>query len=386
MNQPHPKIVSPNLPAAVDPGERPQGSHESWWRWLVQTFTSGGPGQCIFAINNACNAACDFCSFSLDILPRTAWQYVPLHGACSAIDVLSRLFVRYLIVSGGEPTLHADLDAIVRHARNRDMTVMLVTNGSRLSADRCRDLAAAGVSSMVISIDAASADTHERNRRLPNVCARIRAANAVLHDLGVQTTASVTVSRLVNDYDALADYLRQLGFDSVTFSYPLTHLPSSFLGHRASPLVEFTPAELDGHLEAIKRLKRTFPVVNPTAALDEMQRFVRGDPQRFECLGGYRYFYLDWNLLVWRCHSWHEPMCSIFDLDESRYVRDGCTRCMVDCYRDASVMQHVAVSATDALQAARQGRLLHAASRLLRRENLESLGAAAETQRWIRGL
>ena len=172
----------------------------------------------------------------------------------------------------------------------------------------------------------------------------------------------------------------------MTFSYPLNHLASSFLGYRASPLVEFTAAELDAHLEGIKRLKRSFAVVNPTAALEEMQRFVRGEVQRFECLGGYRYFYLDWDLMVWRCHSWDAPMCSVFDLDESRYVRDGCTKCMVDCYRDASVMQHVAVSATDAARDVRTGHLLRAASRLARWDNLVSIGAALETQKWIRGL
>jgi len=361
-------------------------ARESRWQWVKRTLQSGGPGQCIFAINNACNAACDFCSFALDVLPRAAWRYAPLEDACRAIDVLSGLFVRYLIVSGGEPTLHPDLDAIIGHARRRQLAVMLVTNGSRLTRKRCGELAAAGVSSMVISIDAPSASVHEANRRLPNVCQRIREANQELQSLGVQSTASVTVSRLLDDYDKLAAFLDELGFRTVTFSYPLTQLPSSFLGYRNSALVDLSPAELDAHFESIKRLKRSFAVVNPTAALEEMQRFMHGDTQRFECLGGYRYFYLDWDLRVWRCHNWHEPIGSIFELDETRYVRDGCTKCMVDCYRDASVMQHVAVNATDALRDARSGRLLSAASRLARWDNVESVRAALETRRWIRGL
>jgi len=364
----------------------PGASQESWWQWAKRTLQSGGPGQCIFAINNACNAGCAFCNFALDVLPRAEWRYVPVDDACRAIDVLSDLFIRYLIVSGGEPTLHPGLDAIIEHARRRHMGVLLVTNGSRLTRERCRTLVAAGVSSVVISVDAATPAAHEANRRLPGVCERIRVANAELALLGVQSTASVTVSRLIDDYEALGAFLRWLGFTTVTFSYPLTELPSSFLGYRDSPLVELTSEELDAHFEAIKRLKRSFAVVNPTAALEEMQRFVRGAPQRFECLGGYRYFYLDWNLMVWRCHSWAEPMCSVFDLDQSRYVRDGCTRCMVDCYRDASVMQHVAVSASDALRDLRSGHVLRAASRLARWSNVESIRAAAETERWIRGL
>ena len=311
---------------------------------------------------------------------------MPVDDACRAIDVLSKLFIRYLIVSGGEPTLHPDLEAIVRHARRRHMAVVLVSNGSRLTPQRCRQLVDAGVSSLVISVDAASAAVHEQNRRLPQVCDRIRAANAQLTALGVQTTASVTISHLVTDYDALAEFLRELGFRTVTFSYPLTKLPSSYLGYRSAPIVEFTADELHGHFESIKQLKRSFPVVNPAAAIDEMQRFVRGDAQRFECLGGYRYFYLDWNLMVWRCHSWAEPMCSIFELDESHYVRDGCTKCMVDCYRDASVMQHDAVSITDGVREMRKGHPLRGLSRLASWTNVVSVGAALKTQRWIRAL
>lgn len=374
-----------------EPNARPASppvvpDEESRWQWIKRTLKSGGPGQCIFAITNACNASCGFCNFALDVQPREHWHHVPLEGAKRAIDVLAKLFIRYLIVSGGEPTLHPDLEEIVRHAAKRRMTVLLVTNGSRLTPERCQALKDAGVTSMIISIDAATASVHEQNRKLPGVAEKIRRANQTLEELGIQATASVTVSRLVDDYDALAAFIRTLGFRSVTFSYPLTDLPSSFLGHRDSDLVSLSPEELNHHLEEIKRLKASFPVVNPTAGLEEMQRFIHKEPQRFECLGGYRYFYLDWELLVWRCHSWSEPMCSIFELDESRYMRDGCTRCMVDCYRDSSVMQHVAMNMTDALNDARRGRLVSAAKRLVKSSNVESIRAAFETQRWIRDL
>ncbi len=43
-------------------------------------------------------------------------------------------------------------------------------------------------------------------------------------------------------------------------------------------------------------------------------------------------------------------MCNIYEFDQSKLIRDGCTRCMIDCYRDPSVMQFVAISASDAWQ------------------------------------
>jgi MoaA/NifB/PqqE/SkfB family radical SAM enzyme len=356
---------------------------DSFASWLRQTLRTGGPGQCIWAINNGCNAGCGFCNFALDRLPRSDWAAVPLDRARRAIDVLHRLFVRYLIVTGGEPLLHPNVDDIIAHARQRGLTVLLVTNGSRLTEPRVRELAALGVSTFVISIDAETAEAHERNRRLPGVCEKIRAANRVLRELGVQSTASVTISRLVQDETALVEFVRSLGFTDLTFSYPLTGLSSSFLGYGRSELVEFSADELDARFERIKRLKKTFPILNPAAGIEEMQRFLRGEEQRFECLGGYRYFYLDWSCMLWRCHHWDAPICSIEEMDESRYVRDGCTSCMIDCFRDASVMQHVAVSASDALRDAASGRLVSAARRLVRGSNAESLSAAAEALRWL---
>ncbi len=47
-----------------------------------------------------------------------------------------------------------------------------------------------------------------------------------------------------------------------------------------------------------------------------MQRHLRREPERFGCLGGHKYFYLDWNLNLYRCHFWETPMCNIYDFDQ----------------------------------------------------------------------
>jgi MoaA/NifB/PqqE/SkfB family radical SAM enzyme len=349
---------------------------------LGLVLRSGGPGFCQFALNNACNANCGFCSFARDSLPKARWEFVPRRGAFDALDILDRNGIRYLVLTGGEPTLHPDLVAIVERAAGLGMKVMLVTNGGLLKPHKIEEWIGAGVSSLIISIDAADRATHEANRDLPGVCERIRDANCVLDRLGVHATASVTMSRLV-DYRALPDFLRSLGFRSVTFSYPLTHLGSNFLGFSSSHLVDYTPEELLAAFDAIKAMKKRFLVVNPTPSIEEMQRHIRGEEQRFPCLGGYRFFYLDWKLMLWRCHFWEEPMCSIDEFDGTLLVRDGCSRCRIDCYRDSSVMQHIAVSVHDAYQALRRGRMAEAGRALTRQGNLGSLRAVTEELPWL---
>jgi hypothetical protein len=79
-------------------------------------------------------------------------------------------------------------------------------------------------------------------------------------------------------------------------------------------------------------------------------------------------------------------MCSIFDFDDSRRIRDGCTRCMIDCYRDASVMQHVGVSLHDSVTHLRHGRWRAAAEVLFNRTVLDSLKSVCEGLGWINRL
>ena len=236
-----------------------------------------------------------------------------------------------------------------------------------------------------MSVDAHDAVKHERNRGLPDVCRKMKRANEVFAELGIQTTASITASKLIEDYAKLPDFLRSLGFKSCTFSYPLSSLASSYLSFSGSSLVSFTTEELIGLFEKIKTLKAGsgFPVINPTESLLEMQRHLRGEKERFGCLGGHKYFYLDWNLNLYRCHFWETPMCNIYEFDQSKLIRDGCTRCMIDCYRDPSVLQFVAISASDAWQAAKKGKLVTAAKHVFDGRNLTSLKAVWEDRKWV---
>ena len=349
---------------------------------LRLVFQAGGPGFCQFAINSACNANCGFCNFARDTFPKEEWKFVGLKEGLESIDILFREGIRYLVFTGGEPTLNPHLIDFVKHASDLGMKCMVVTNAGLLTTEKIHQLADARLSSLIISIDAANQETHEKNRGLPGVCDKIKQANKVLKEIGLHATASVTMSHLV-DYDALPDFLESLGFTSVVFSYPLTKLDSNFRAFSDDGLVTHTNEGLWQAYEQVKQMKKRFRVVNPTLSLEEMQRFVRDEEQKYPCIAGYRFFFLDWDLQMWRCHFWHEPMCSIYEFDSSKLIRDGCTKCMINCYRDSSLMQNIAVSMQDAYQSAKEGKFIDAAKALTRKGNLDSLRAVVEELPWI---
>ena len=358
---------------------------KSFGRLLGDLLDHGGPGYLQFAITNICNARCDFCGFAVDRFDPSRRRSVSLEEARDVIDIAVKNHIGYLLFVGGEPLAHRDLRAMVRYAAERGVHPMICTNGSLWTERNMRGFADDGLSSVIMSIDSHDVARHEQNRGLPEVCRKIRRANDVFAGLGVQTTASVTVSRLIDDYDKLPEFLQTLGFSSCTFSYPLTSLESSYLSFSDSKLVSYSTEELIGVFEKIKAMKKRsgYAVINPAESLTEMQRHLRKEPERFGCLGGHKYFYLDWNLDLYRCHAWDKPMCNIYDFDESKLIRDGCTKCMIDCYRDPSVLQFVAISASDAWNNVKKGKLGAAAGNVFDRRNLISLRAVWEDRNWI---
>jgi hypothetical protein len=56
---------------------------------------------------------------------------------------------------------------------------------------------------------------------------------------------------------------------------------------------------------------------------------------------------------------------------------------MIDCYRDPSVLQFVAISASDAWNNLKKGRPGAAARNIFDRRNLTSLKAVWEDRKWI---
>lgn len=365
-----------------------RGVHMSSKIWdMLRLIRHGGPALCNIAVTNSCNATCDFCNFANGKVPRKNLRWIDARQMPSALDILHRRGIRYVSFFGGEPLLHRELPEMIRQAVGRGMGVAMITNGWLLPA-KLDDLAAAGLRTVYISIDSARIARHEDNRGLRGLGERIRQATARMPSLGMTALAQVTMSKLIGDYRELAPFLRDLGFSAVAFSYPQrARLGSSSLAWSdQSGLVNFRDAELIAAFEAVDQLRADFPVNNPRASVADMKRHLRGEKEQFICYGGYKSFYLDWNFDMWRCDAWNKPLCSVWDFEKTPLVRDGCTACIADCYRDSSVMLHFAVSLGDAADYLAEGRVMAALRTLATKANLVSLGAVVDNARVLSGL
>jgi MoaA/NifB/PqqE/SkfB family radical SAM enzyme len=352
---------------------------------LIHLVRQGGPGFCQIAVTNACNARCRFCSFP-QVAAKDRVGADP-ERLFKGLHALKKAGVHYLSITGGEPLLYPDLLPALDLGRHLGLKMILCSNGALLTPALIDKLKALDLHTLIISLDAASAQEHDEHRGLPGLTAHIREMIPLLRQAGLAPVASVTLSRMLGDLRAMMNFLEDLDFSRVTFSYPLNRLNSNYLGFAEHYSVDFTPRELDNWFSQIKELKKISPlnILNPTLGLNELQRQLRGQTVRFPCLAGYKYFFVDWHLQVSRCHFLGETMGPLEEIHQLTPVRDNCTACVIDCYRDPSVFQYLAVSLADGLKAWQQGKWLKGLGALLHPYNLLSLAALLEGRHWVRG-
>jgi MoaA/NifB/PqqE/SkfB family radical SAM enzyme len=234
---------------------------------ILRLIRRGSPALCNIAVTNPCNAACDFCNFARGKVASHDLRWIDADQFSRALDILHKHGVRYVSFFGGETLLHPRLTDMIEMSVARNMGPAVITNGWLLPMQLNR-LAAAGLKTVYVSIDASEMAVHEENRGLKGLGERIRDATARMPSLGMTALAQMTMSKLIGDYRSLVPLLRNLGFSAVAFSHPQqARLGSSSLAWSSdSRLVNFKSTELIEAFDAIDDLRGVYPVNNPRAS------------------------------------------------------------------------------------------------------------------------
>ena len=110
------------------------------------------------SVTDRCNFRCPYCMpaelFGPDhkFLPRSA--ILSFEEICRVVSAFARLGLRKLRLTGGEPTVRADLPVLIQMLREAhpDIDLALTTNGSRLTT-LAPQLRAAGLNRVTVSLD-----------------------------------------------------------------------------------------------------------------------------------------------------------------------------------------------------------------------------------------
>ena len=132
------------------------------------------PFQCLIQVTNRCNMKCSFCDFWPNGVPPA--QELVLEDYCRIAGELAGMGRFLISIEGGEPFVRRDLVEIVRAFSSRHLPV-LYTNGWYVDAEATRNLFAAGLTQVGVSIDFPDAARHDAKRGIAG--AFERACNAV---------------------------------------------------------------------------------------------------------------------------------------------------------------------------------------------------------------
>ena len=203
-------------------------------------------------LTRRCNLACAHCYISAGSwLNATGELDTP---TCKRIldEVLEVNSAPVLILSGGEPLLRTDLEVLAEHASVRGATVVVGTNGTRLTEERIHSLMSAGVKGVAVSIDSLEERYHDRFRHGEGALGATLGAVERLRTCGLDFIVQTTVTRGNRaELAALAKWSAEQG--AVAFNVYFV-VPTG----RGDQMRGMEPEENDSVLRELVVLERTY--------------------------------------------------------------------------------------------------------------------------------
>jgi MoaA/NifB/PqqE/SkfB family radical SAM enzyme len=276
-----------------------------------------------------CNLACTYCN-EFDAVSNP----VPLDEMLRRVDRLGELGTSVITLSGGEPLLHPDLDAIISRIRSTGAMATLITNGYLLTPARIRALNRAGLDYLQISIDNVQPDDVSKKS--------LKVLDRKLQWLAEHAEFAVTINSVLGESirhpdDALtiARRARGLGFNS---TIGILHDG----GGQTRPL----PAS---HTEVYEEVRRLDTSVFSFSHFDRFQRnLVHGQPNDWHCRAGSRFLYICEDGLVHYCSQQRGhpgiPLAaySKADLEREYHAVKSCAPfCSISCVHQTAMLDDV---------------------------------------------
>lgn len=180
------------------------------WRRQVLGTKVVAPYAVTFYVTHKCNLACSYCTQKE---PDVFSEELPTYKTIRLLKKIRRE-TDSIVITGGEPTLRADIEEIVETARFecKFRSLLLITNGTLL--DRKPGILRA-VHGLVVSLDALSTDPTNplsKPAALPKVLANLEMATEVLGSARRITISTVIEEWNIGEVERLLDWCGEKGY------------------------------------------------------------------------------------------------------------------------------------------------------------------------------
>lgn len=204
-------------------------------------------------VTRACALACRHCR--AEAQPRAHGDELTPEEALRLVDEIAELKPSMLVLTGGDPMMRRDLPEIIAAAAGKGLRVGLSPAATPLllRADMAA-LKEAGVSSLSLSLDGATAESHDHFRRVPHTYERTLQAACAAKQAGIMLQVNTTLSRsTLGEFAAFAELMKNEVKPDVWSIFVL--VPTGRAGVEDLP----TADELESVWQQLLQLRETLP-------------------------------------------------------------------------------------------------------------------------------
>ncbi|NLE03662.1 MAG: radical SAM protein [Crenarchaeota archaeon] len=169
----------------------------------------------VWDFTHKCNLNCQHCYSNSGSINE---KELTTQEAFLVIDQLAKAGVVALAFSGGEPLARNDFFEVAKYAADSGLYVSLATNGTLLTKENTQKLKQAKVNYVDISIDGATAKTHDEFRGVPGAFDKAMAGlkNCIEADICVCIATTATKKNL-KEIPAIIDLAEEIGAERFTY-------------------------------------------------------------------------------------------------------------------------------------------------------------------------
>jgi radical SAM protein with 4Fe4S-binding SPASM domain len=191
---------------------------------LVRSFSHFGirkplsiyaPFLVVWDFTHKCNLNCKHCYSNSGVASEAE---LTTKEALDVVDQLADFGVTALAFSGGEPLSRKDFFEVATHAAKRGLYVSVATNGTLLTKENVNKLKQAKINYVEVSIDGATAQTHDSFRGVPGAFDKAVAGlkTCVEADLCACIATTATKSNLA-EMPGILDLAEEIGAERFTY-------------------------------------------------------------------------------------------------------------------------------------------------------------------------
>ncbi len=144
-------------------------------------------------ITRQCNLSCSHCRASAERGPYPG--ELTTSECLRLLDDIASFSTPVIILTGGEPLLRKDIFQIARYGSEKGLRLVMAVNGTLIDDTVARKMQDSGIQRISVSIDGATAESHDRFRQVPGAFEGALRGIKLAKKVGLEFQINTTITR-----------------------------------------------------------------------------------------------------------------------------------------------------------------------------------------------